>query len=83
MLTVSAVLLVGQRLVVAISCAVFFIAIRVALDQRSASIILGAVSLLACIEKLCSNLNMVSVEKDWVCYVFQVRLGKDNFLQTC
>lgn len=33
---------------------------------------LAMVSLLACVEKLCSIMNLVSVEKDWVSFLLKV-----------
>ncbi|KAK0713701.1 Ferroporti-1 [Lasiosphaeria miniovina] len=66
--------IVGQRLAVALSCAVF----AALLQRRSASgaaglavasletaLLAGAV-VLACVEKLCATVNLVAVERDWV-----------------
>lgn len=59
--------LVLQRLVVAASCAIFYVlAIGFSMTQVVNICLLATLTLLACIEKLCSILNMVSVEKDWV-----------------
>ncbi|VUC29551.1 unnamed protein product [Clonostachys rosea] len=62
--------IVGQRIVVAISCVIFYILlVRPSLEQRSKDGLLAVVAFLACIEKLCSILNLVSIEKDWVVVV--------------
>ncbi|KAK3376095.1 Ferroporti-1 [Lasiosphaeria ovina] len=66
--------IVGQRLAVALSCAVF-----VALFQRRSALgaagptavsletaLLTVAVVLACVEKLCSTVNLVAVERDWV-----------------
>lgn len=58
---------VFQRLVVAASCAVFYIlAIDIPLPSGVRTGLVAVVTLFACVEKLCSILNLVSVEKDWV-----------------
>jgi solute carrier family 40 (iron-regulated transporter), member 1 len=58
---------VFQRLVVAISCVIFYIlAIGLPLGRGGEAGMLVLLSFLACIEKLCSIMNLVSVEKDWV-----------------
>jgi solute carrier family 40 (iron-regulated transporter), member 1 len=58
---------VVQRLAVAISCAIFWLlARRVPLDHTAKPLLLGLLAFLACIEKLYSIMNLVSVEKDWV-----------------
>ncbi|KAL6871889.1 Ferroporti-1 [Trichoderma novae-zelandiae] len=71
-LQVVRVSIVLQRLVVAASCAVFY---ALAADMPPGSGVraglLAVVTILACVEKLCSILNMVSVEKDWVVVVSQ------------
>ncbi len=60
--------IVGQRLAVAMSCAVFW-----AMEARGNALGVGAKNglfaaavVLGCIEKLCSVMNLVSVERDWV-----------------
>jgi iron-regulated transporter 1 len=59
--------LVVQRLVVAISLILFYLlAIRMSLSDSGKIGIFVFLSCLACIEKLCSIMNIVSVEKDWV-----------------
>jgi iron-regulated transporter 1 len=58
-----------QRLVVAASCVVFYILAKLMLLNPSAEGKSGPLILLAalaCVEKLCSIMNSVSVEKDWV-----------------
>ncbi|KAH7016310.1 Ferroporti-1 [Microdochium trichocladiopsis] len=60
--------IIGQRLATAASCGVFW-----ALEQQGAQMqshlksgLFGLVVALACAEKLCSVLNLVSIERDWV-----------------
>ncbi|PTB36456.1 hypothetical protein M441DRAFT_51191 [Trichoderma asperellum CBS 433.97] len=69
-LQVVQVSIVFQRLVVAASCAVFYI---LAVDTQFSSGVraglVAVVTFFACVEKLCSILNLVSVEKDWVVVV--------------
>jgi iron-regulated transporter 1 len=58
---------VAQRLVVTVSCVIFwFLSAGAASDHALAPWLLTLLALLACAEKLCSVLNIVSVEKDWV-----------------
>ncbi|KAH8435089.1 uncharacterized protein LDX57_012718 [Aspergillus melleus] len=64
--------IVAQRVVVAASCAVFWILARGDLSLRALMPwLLTLLALLACVEKLCSVMNTVSVEKDWVVVVAQ------------
>ncbi|KAK8120705.1 Ferroporti-1 [Apiospora kogelbergensis] len=66
-LQVVRVSIVGQRLVVGLSCIVFgFLTIRASLSPKVKAGFLALLAFLACIEKLCSILNTISVEKDWV-----------------
>ena len=59
--------LVLERLVVATSCVVFYLlTVDVALPRNA---MLAVLSLLACAEKICSIMNMVAVEKDWVSFI--------------
>jgi iron-regulated transporter 1 len=60
--------IVWQRVAVVISCALFWVMLakKGSLPTWSMTILLGASILLACIEKLCSIMNTVSVERDWV-----------------
>jgi iron-regulated transporter 1 len=58
---------VCQRLAVAASCVIFYVlVIGMPLGRGGRTGMLVLLSFLACIEKLCSIMNMVSVEKDWV-----------------
>ncbi|KAJ5890965.1 uncharacterized protein N7473_007193 [Penicillium subrubescens] len=69
-LQVIRVSIVLQRLVVAASCVIFYLLATGPSMSRVANVcLLATLTLLACIEKLCSILNMVSVEKDWVVVV--------------
>ncbi|GAW16352.1 hypothetical protein ANO14919_057780 [Xylariales sp. No.14919] len=59
--------IVLQRAAVAVSCVIFYIlAIELPLGRGGKVGMLVLLSLLACIEKLCSIMNLVSVENDWV-----------------
>ncbi|KAK9583590.1 hypothetical protein V6Z92_007726 [Aspergillus fumigatus] len=62
--------IVLQRVVVAASCAIFYL-LAIGLPMRSVvdTCLLATLALLACVEKLCSVLNLVSVERDWVVVV--------------
>ena len=56
-----------QRLVVAASCLIFYaLAIGFPLDHGAKISLLVLLALLACVEKLCAIMNLVSVERDWV-----------------
>ncbi|KAL7898504.1 Ferroporti-1 [Trichoderma sp. SZMC 28014] len=78
-LQVVRVSIVFQRLVVAASCAVFYIlAIDIPLSSGVRATLLVAVTFFTCVEKLCSILNLVSVEKDWVIVVSE---GSPEVLQ--
>ncbi|PTB72892.1 hypothetical protein M440DRAFT_1384275 [Trichoderma longibrachiatum ATCC 18648] len=69
-LQVVRVSIVFQRLVVAASCAIFYtLAADVPISSGVRAGLLAVVTVFACVEKLCSILNMVSVEKDWVVVV--------------
>ncbi|EWY79956.1 hypothetical protein FOYG_16898 [Fusarium oxysporum NRRL 32931] len=69
-LQVVRVSIVFQRAVVATSCAIFYILLKcLPVDSPVGIGLLSAVTLFACIEKLCSIMNLVSVEKDWVVVV--------------
>lgn len=59
-------LLVLQRFVVALSCGIFYIFITSRPPPSWNTKFLVLVTMLACVEKLCSIMNLVSVEKDWV-----------------
>lgn len=61
---------VVQRLAVAASCGVFYaLTLRVPIPGGKTAMF-SLITILACVEKLCSIMNMVSVEKDWVSYYF-------------
>ncbi|KAI1868008.1 uncharacterized protein JN550_006496 [Neoarthrinium moseri] len=67
-LTVVRVSIIGQRLAVAASCAILWI-MEQGIGVKNARVIatqFALVVLLACVEKLCSVMNLVSVERDWV-----------------
>ncbi|KXX75491.1 hypothetical protein MMYC01_208117 [Madurella mycetomatis] len=69
-LQVVRVSIVFQRLVVAASCMVFYIlAAKLPLGRGGENSMLVLLSFLACVEKLCSIMNLISVEKDWVVVV--------------
>lgn len=53
-----------ERLVVAVSCVVFYL--LTVDDALPRNPMLAVLSLLACVEKICSIMNLVAVEKDWV-----------------
>lgn len=68
--------LVFQRVVVAASCAIFYILLKGLPAGSPAGLgLLLVATLFACIEKLCSIMNLVSVEKDWVCFPFAPLYG--------
>lgn len=59
--------IVLQRLVVAGSCVAFYIlAVGLPLARGVETCLLVLLAVLACVEKLSSIMNMVSVERDWV-----------------
>ncbi|CAG7922283.1 unnamed protein product [Penicillium olsonii] len=69
-LKVVRVSIVLQRLAVATSCAIFFfLKVEVQMARGLQYSLLATLALLACMEKLCSIMNMVSVERDWVVVV--------------
>lgn len=67
-LTVVRVSILGQRLAVAASCAILWIMERrvASTDTRVTHGLFALVILLACVEKLSSVMNLVSIERDWV-----------------
>ncbi|KAH8660335.1 Ferroporti-1 [Xylariales sp. PMI_506] len=80
-LQVVRVSIVGQRLAVASSCAVFYVlATCLSLGSGVQMAMLLILAILACIEKLCSIMNLVSVEKDWVRKIILI-LGLTNHAQ--
>lgn len=59
--------IVSQRLVVAVSCVIFIVLIKVHTLSHELRIgLLVASILMACVEKLAAIMNLVSVERDWV-----------------
>ncbi|KOC09281.1 iron-regulated transporter [Aspergillus flavus AF70] len=69
-LQVVRVSIVLQRIAVSASCVIFYLlAIGLPALSEIDSILLIALALFACMEKLCSIMNLVSVERDWVVVV--------------
>lgn len=65
--TINFAVLVVQRIVVAASCVLFYtLTIDLPLGRGGKTGMLVALSFMACIEKLCSIMNLISIEKDWV-----------------
>ncbi|RBQ96557.1 hypothetical protein VDGD_04326 [Verticillium dahliae] len=61
---------VFQRIAVAISCAAFYVLVLgLPLGRAGEAGVLVILSLFACVEKICSIMNMVAVDKDWVVVV--------------
>ncbi|KAK3314281.1 Ferroporti-1 [Apodospora peruviana] len=76
-LTVVRVSIVGQRVAVALSCGLFW-----ALEERKSDMtesvqkaLFALTVVLACVEKLSSVMNLVSVERDWVVVITE---GNEN-----
>lgn len=73
-LTVVRLSIVGQRISVAISCAILFCLCQ-SEDIRKHHVwsytALALLSILACIEKLAAVMNTISVERDWVVVIAQ------------
>ncbi|TDZ15860.1 Solute carrier family 40 member 1 [Colletotrichum orbiculare MAFF 240422] len=57
--------IVSQRLVVATSCVLFYLLMTRQTTEAVELGLLGVCCLLACVEKLASVMNLISVEKDW------------------
>ncbi|KAK3331709.1 Ferroporti-1 [Cercophora scortea] len=69
-LQVVRVSIVLQRLAVAASCVIFYLLARgLPFEEVAKTGMLVLLSVLACMEKLTSIMNLVSVEKDWVVVV--------------
>jgi iron-regulated transporter 1 len=67
---------VFQRGVVAASCVIFYVLLKGFPAGSSVGLgLLVVATLFACIEKLCSIMNLVSVEKDWVACSFAPLYG--------
>ena len=63
-------LVVSQRIVVAASCAIFYLLAKLQHASQDLRIgLLAILVLMACIEKLAAIMNLVSVERDWVVVV--------------
>ncbi|KAK5992016.1 Solute carrier family 40 member 1-like protein [Cladobotryum mycophilum] len=64
-LKVVRVSILGQRIAVAMSCALFLV-----MERMGGGIVrdgcFAAVVVLACVERLCAVMNLVAVERDWV-----------------
>ena len=57
----------GQRVAVAASCAVFWVLeVGIVKGGLAYHLLFGTLVVLACIEKLCAVMNLISVERDWV-----------------
>jgi hypothetical protein len=67
-LQVVRVSILGQRLSTTISCCGFLLLVSDLRNERIEIAVLVVLALLSCIEKLCSVLNTIAVERDWVCY---------------
>lgn len=66
-LLVVRISIIGQRLAVAVSCGVFMMLYtRTTLSIGVRNGLFAINILLACVEKLCSIMNLVSIERDWV-----------------
>lgn len=65
-LAVVRVSIVGQRVAVAASCVVLWILSLQITNAGTTWTLFAALILLACVEKLCSVMNLISVERDWV-----------------
>jgi iron-regulated transporter 1 len=65
-LTVVQTSIIGQRVAVAASCAIFLLLEQRRWEGRLKSGLFAVTVLLACVEKICSVMNLVSVERDWV-----------------
>ncbi|ETN43452.1 uncharacterized protein HMPREF1541_02611 [Cyphellophora europaea CBS 101466] len=62
--------IVVQRIAVTLSCALLWLMVIGVARQRWLKIaMVGVLSLTACVEKLCSIMNLVAVERDWVVVV--------------
>lgn len=67
-LSVIRISILGQRLAVAASCGIFVLLFykQNALPDLARILLLTLLVALACVEKLCSIMNTVAVERDWV-----------------
>ena len=59
--------IVGQRIAVILSSVIFVVlSRRVVAFPGFEELLLGLLIVLACVEKICSIMNLVAVERDWV-----------------
>lgn len=72
--------IIGQRMAVALSCAVFLCMLNFAdgISRPLQHLLFACLIVLACIEKLCIIMNTISVERDWVVVVSD---NDENWLQ--
>ncbi|CAI0644172.1 unnamed protein product [Colletotrichum noveboracense] len=78
-LSVVRISIVGQRFSVAMSCGIFLVLERLRdLQTDLQNSLFAMVVGLACVEKLCSVMNLVSVERDWVVVITE---GKEKARQ--
>lgn len=66
-LTIVRTSIVGQRIAVVGSCAIFSVLLETSVkDERAVNGLFACTVVLACVEKLCAVMNLVSIERDWV-----------------
>ena len=65
-LTVVRTSILGQRIAVAASCGLFWLMLERPLSTGALDVLFATTVVLACVEKLFSGINLVSVERDWV-----------------
>ncbi|KAL2135137.1 hypothetical protein VTI74DRAFT_9568 [Chaetomium olivicolor] len=65
-LTIVRTSIIGQRVAVAASCALFWVMLGQPLSTQALGGLFAASVILACVEKLSAGVNLVSVERDWV-----------------
>ena len=71
-LRVVRVSIVGQRLAVGISCGIFWaLLVKTELEGKLKTGLFTVIVILACAEKVCSVMNLVSVERDWIVVISQ------------
>lgn len=71
-LRVVRISILGQRLAVGVSCGIFWILYERKEVGFKLKVSLFVVNgLLACVEKLCSVMNLISIERDWVVIISQ------------
>lgn len=77
--------IVGQRVPVAASCALFLVLLldRGVLGPSKSHGIFAVIVLLAVLEKLCATMNTISVERDWArIYLLHRRMSVLNYILT-